>query len=200
MKPKLHTVAAIIWTLLSSLLSQVASTDKSNISSWHLMSHAVLVLYRILRKLCNTCPGVGVISYIQANTHTHTHSDQRLGEKGGVECAQRPYSLVTSLLFRRTGEKPSGAVFPVQLTPSMSRWCAQMYVCVVGSNFPWTWASPLPHTHFLLGDRQPLLSVRVSSAADPWGLVLGGNLVLSLHRHLLPADEKENKTWAGHLS
>lgn len=63
--------------------------------------------------------------------HIHSQTDQPLGEKGDIVCAQRPHSPVTSLLFRTSSEKMSGTPFPVQLASS-SRSCAWIGGCVGG--------------------------------------------------------------------
>lgn len=108
----------------------------------------------------------------------YTHPSQPLGKKGEDKHAQRPFSPVTSLLSRSSGEKMSTAMFPVQLTPSSRTWCARMGGLQGEPRLLLT-CPPDPHhqcTHFLQGDRQPLLSVRVSSTTDPWGISLGGNL------------------------
>lgn len=67
--------------------------------------------------------------------------------------------------------------------PSAAHPQLQDMMCMNGRVAGWATASPnlppdphLPTTHFLQGDRQPLLSVRVSSTTDPWGISLGGNL------------------------
>lgn len=68
-------------------------------------------------------PIVCPLGYLTDTGTGTAHSTQvsLLGRKVELEHAQRPYSPVTSLLFRTSGEKTSGAVFPVQLTPCTSR-------------------------------------------------------------------------------
>lgn len=98
-----------------------------------------------------------------------------LGKKGGAERAQRPHSPVTSSLFRTGGEKKGGAAFPVQLSHSAvddvrgRGRCGRMGRCVRQLPLNSTLARPPLVPHFLRRDRRPLLSVSVSSAADPRG-------------------------------
>lgn len=148
-------------------------------------------------------PRVGYL----AHTHTYTHTGQPLGEKGGVECARRPHSPVTSLLFRTSGEKTSAAAFPVQLTPSTSRWCARMGGLLCRQQLP---LNRLPyhcytHTHahtltssweicglcFLSGCPQP---------GTPGAPRLVGIWSSRSMDAPLPTDERENKTWERHRS
>lgn len=89
-----------------------------------------------------------------SKTHTQTHWSP-FGKRGVDECAWRPFSHVTSLLFQSSGEKMSAAVFPVQLTLSSRRWCAWMeglwgepHLLLSTPPLP----PPLLHAHFLLGD------------------------------------------------
>lgn len=140
--------------------------------------------------------------------HTQRHTHILLGSKLELS-VHRPYSTVTLLLFRTSGEKTSSALFPVQLTPTASKWCARVEGACGGQQLPLNSSIPFhrhcyTHTYTLPHGRygasafcQGVLSHR------PLGpLSLGGNLVFSLHlhRHPLPTDEKENRTWGGHCS
>lgn len=86
--------------------------------------------------------------------------------------------------------------------PSTAHPQLKEMMCMNGRVLGWAASSPISpppplpspplHAHFLLGDRSALLSVRVSSATDPWGISLGGNLVLSLQRYI-----PLSSTWEG---